>query len=52
LTRPRQCVQLQHSGTLSGADVITDHGAEHAAFVQRIPALIIPQKKEKEKENI
>ena len=25
-TRPRLCDQLQHSGTLRGADVITDHG--------------------------
>ena len=43
LTRPRPCDQLQHSGTLRGADVITDHGAEHVAIVQRIPASIILQ---------
>ena len=33
------CDQLQHSGTLRGADVITDHGAEHVAIVQRIPVM-------------
>ena len=31
------------SGTLRGADVITDHGAEYVVIVQRIPASIIPQ---------
>ena len=42
-TRPRLCDQLQHSGTLRGADVITDHGAEHVVIVERIPASLIPQ---------
>merc|ERR1712205_66768 len=35
--------QLQHYGTLRGADVITDHGAEYVVIVQRIPTSIIPQ---------
>ena len=40
-TRPRQCDQLQHSGTLRGADVITDHGAEHVVIAQRLPTSIV-----------
>ena len=40
-TRPRLCDQLQHLGTLRGADVITDHGAVHVVIVQRIPASIL-----------
>ena len=42
--RDRGCVSSFSIPTHSaGADVITDHGAEHIAFVQRIPALTIPQ---------
>ena len=39
-TRPRLCSQLQHYGTLRGADEITDHGAEYVVITQRIPTTI------------
>ena len=36
-TRPRLFSQLQHYGTLRGADEITDHGAEYVVITQTIP---------------
>ena len=38
--RPRLFDQLQHFGTLRGADAITDHGAENVVIAQRIPTTI------------
>ena len=40
LKRKRLCDQLQHFGTLRGADAITDHGAEYVVIAQRIPTTI------------